>query len=206
MQASPVELLEPRRLLAAISWDGGGHAVNFTDPLNWSTNALPTANDDVTVDVPGSPALRLAGGTVNMRSLVMREALRIETGGTLVMTTTAQSDLSIELDGGVLQGGAWTFGFAGALIVGTNVNSRLQAVASITGDVFLNQSDASLTVSGGLSVNGTIRVGGDRARLTFSGSNTLAAGTLRFEGLNPGSSAPEVLTTNGALTFASGVV
>src|SRR5436190_11300378 len=45
------ESLERRRLLAAISWDAGGDGVHWNDPANWSGDAVPTANDDVTIGV-----------------------------------------------------------------------------------------------------------------------------------------------------------
>ncbi len=39
-----VESLEPRRVLA-ITWDAGGDGTSWSDPLNWSTNQLPSTND-----------------------------------------------------------------------------------------------------------------------------------------------------------------
>jgi hypothetical protein len=201
-----VEPLERRALLAAVSWDGGGDGVNFTDPLNWSNDALPTSADDVTVDVPGgTPALRLANGGVPMRSLVLREPLRIEIGGNLSVLTTAHSDLSVELEGGLILGGAWTFGFAGALVAGTVTSSRLQGVDSVTGDILLTTAGARLTVTGGLSVTGTIRMGGAGARLTFFGTQTLESGTVRFVSTQT-SNFPELSVVAGALTLGDDVV
>src|SRR5687767_8464251 len=43
------EMLEPRLLLAGVSWDGGGGDGQWINPLNWSTDALPGPADDVTV-------------------------------------------------------------------------------------------------------------------------------------------------------------
>ena len=30
-----------------VTWDGGGAAEDWSDPLNWDTDALPTATDEV---------------------------------------------------------------------------------------------------------------------------------------------------------------
>ncbi len=60
------EACEPRRLLAALTWDGGGDGVTWGDPLNWSNDLVPGANDDVTLDVPGDLVVELNGfRTVN---------------------------------------------------------------------------------------------------------------------------------------------
>src|SRR4051812_641587 len=64
------ELLEPRRLFAAVSWDGGGDGVHWTSAANWSTDALPTAADDVTISITGSPTVILDSGAQSINSLV----------------------------------------------------------------------------------------------------------------------------------------
>ena len=85
-----VESLEDRRVLAAVSWDGGGDGINWSDGLNWSTNALPTSADDVTISVPGTITVTHASGNDTIRSLTSAENLSI-TGGNLTVTTGASS-------------------------------------------------------------------------------------------------------------------
>ena len=85
-----VESLEDRRVLAAVSWDGGGDGINWSDGLNWSTNALPTSADDVTISVPGTITVTHASGNDTIRSLTSAENLTI-TGGQLTVTTGASS-------------------------------------------------------------------------------------------------------------------
>ncbi|MEM6314157.1 MAG: hypothetical protein AAF743_08715, partial [Planctomycetota bacterium] len=68
-----IEKLEARRLLTTLSWDGGGDGVNWTDPLNWSEDRLPEASDDVVIDVPGDPLVRMEGVTGRIGSLTVRE-------------------------------------------------------------------------------------------------------------------------------------
>jgi len=44
------EALERRRLLTAITWTGTFDHTNWNQPGNWSTNTVPTAADDVTIN------------------------------------------------------------------------------------------------------------------------------------------------------------
>src|SRR5438045_498914 len=64
-----IEALDPRRLLAAVAWDGGGPSDVWSDPLNWSADALPTAADDVTIGT-GVPNLLIDSGLVQANSVV----------------------------------------------------------------------------------------------------------------------------------------
>ena len=41
-----LERLEDRLVLAQILWDGGGGDRLWSNPLNWSSNQLPSADDD----------------------------------------------------------------------------------------------------------------------------------------------------------------
>ncbi len=49
--ATAIESLETRVVLSAIHWDGESQAINldWNDPINWSGDLLPTANDEVTI-------------------------------------------------------------------------------------------------------------------------------------------------------------
>jgi len=80
-------------LTSAQTWDGGGDGVNWTDPLNWDTDTVPssfstvnigagatvdftgslpggpsTINVDGTLNGGGSGAIRLSGATLNVSS------------------------------------------------------------------------------------------------------------------------------------------
>src|SRR2546430_1231285 len=65
---SQCQRLEPRRLLAAVSWDGGGDGSAWNDPFNWSGDQLPTSADDVTLATGGPVTLQGNGATI--KSLV----------------------------------------------------------------------------------------------------------------------------------------
>ncbi len=50
---SLIEGLETRRLLAALTWDGGGDGTTWGDAQNWNVDRLPTKADDVVLDIVG---------------------------------------------------------------------------------------------------------------------------------------------------------
>jgi hypothetical protein len=57
-----LEALESRRLLALVSWDGGGDRLNWFDPLNWSADTLPGADD--AVEIAAAWGATLPGGAL----------------------------------------------------------------------------------------------------------------------------------------------
>ncbi len=85
-----VEPLESRQLLSAVSWDGGGDGTNWSDPINWSGNALPGAADDVTINVVGLITVTHASGNTIIRSLTSAENLVIS-GGSFQVTNGAST-------------------------------------------------------------------------------------------------------------------
>ncbi len=60
--------LSPSIQAAAVSWDGNGDGLNWTDPANWDNDAIPGATDDVTIDadttvnIPASAVKNVAIG------------------------------------------------------------------------------------------------------------------------------------------------
>jgi hypothetical protein len=192
-----------------VSWDGGGDGTNWTDPLNWSTNALPQPADDVTISVGANPTILIPSGTQSINSLVTDEAIRT-TGGTLAVATTAQSSQSVTLAGGGLSGGAWTLS-AGSSILATSSGGTLANVTITGGDLLLNVTSARVLVSGSTSF--------PAARLQASSANFLVApgyvlnSLIVAEGaatgsrvLNLSSGAPGTITVgpSGVIRLAAG--
>ncbi len=86
-----------------VSWsvDADGQ---WTTPSNWSTNALPTSTDDVTLDRPlGSYTITLSSGAQSINSLTSHENLSL-TGGTLSLSSPSTVTGSFSLTGGTLTG------------------------------------------------------------------------------------------------------
>src|SRR5262245_2995199 len=74
------ELLERRELLAAISWDGGGGDLLWSNPLNWINNQLPGAADDVTINATGNVTVLHEDGATLVKSLTLSDSLTVSGG------------------------------------------------------------------------------------------------------------------------------
>lgn len=175
-----IESVEPRRLLAAVFWDGGGDGINWTSANNWSTNALPGPSDDVTIDIATNPNLILPSGNQNIRSLVLNEVLRIN-GGTLTISTTADVNAPLTIGGGTIAGGAWDV-TGGSLLASTSggvINN-----AAITGDILLNATSASVRLAGSTTFNNA-RLSANNVTLQMSPGYTLN-NTVIAEGATAG--------------------
>ena len=98
-----VEPLEDRTLLAAVSWDGGGDGIHWSNVLNWSNDTLPGEADDVTIDFGGNIVQHDAGSDT-VHSLTTTNPFELA-GGTLSVVTTTQVNNSFTLSGGTLSGG-----------------------------------------------------------------------------------------------------
>lgn len=46
-----LEMLEDRRMLAIVAWDGGGDGTSWDQAINWDGDVLPGIDDDVLIDV-----------------------------------------------------------------------------------------------------------------------------------------------------------
>src|SRR5688500_9631980 len=95
-----VEHLESRVLLANVFWDGGGDDFHWNNPLNWNTDAVPGATDDVTIDVPTSNSTITLVGSQSAKSVHSVEPIGID-GGTLTVDRIEAPSLSL-VNGGVL--------------------------------------------------------------------------------------------------------
>ena len=106
------ESLETRRVLATITWDGGGNTLNWSDASKWSGNLLPGANDDVVIPDLGTigvadQTISLSSGSHSVRSITTSERVHI-TGGTLTVgayatnLATLAGSCRIQVGGGTL--------------------------------------------------------------------------------------------------------
>jgi hypothetical protein len=176
-----LEPLESRRVLAAVSWDGLGDGVNWSDPINWSNNALPTSADDVTINV--GTTITHASGSNTIRSLTATKNLTLS-GGSITVTTGAST-------------------ISGALTVSnlaSLVSSGATAVFTASGAVTLN--GASLYAQNGGKLNLTtatsyveqpsnltiVRADGANSKIDLSGITSLtgATGVVIFDAINGG--------------------
>jgi hypothetical protein len=148
---------------APVSWTGLGDGVNWSDPLNWSGNALPGPADDVTINIAANPTIIVSGVNPVIQSLSTAEELRISAGATFT-TATAACTAPVRLGGGTIAGGAWTFTNGAALLIVGTAEGRLNNPA-ISGDVIHVDVSSRLRVN----VNTTFTA------MRFRGNNQSAA-------------------------------
>ncbi len=94
------EQLEMRRVLAAITWDGGASTDEWGDAANWDTNTLPGVGDDVIIpDLAGTPTIKITQAlvpTVDVNSITSAE--RVQIGNLTFVTLAAPSTFGNGLD------------------------------------------------------------------------------------------------------------
>ena len=167
--AALAESLEPRRLLAAVAWDGGGDGINWIDPLNWDTDSLPTAADDVTIDVATDPTIVLSefqsvNSLTSSEDFVMAASLEVAAG------QVADFDAAFSLAGGTFAYGTLDVSDATATVNNSGLN-QLFGDVTLRGTLRLDQAAARLRVFGGLTLDGgTILLADQDAVLSFTGS------------------------------------
>ncbi len=145
--------LETRTLLAAVSWDGGGGDLNWSNAANWDTNLLPGSDDDVSIGA-GFVGIVHYGGTHAVKSVVSASPFT-QAGGTLTVSTTIDVSSSFNVSGGVLanatiQSGTTVYVTNGATLDGVVLNGDLDLTA---------HDNVQVELRNGLVLNGTAYVG-----------------------------------------------
>lgn len=189
-----IECLEPRRLFAAVSWDGGGDGSSWNDPNNWSGDSTPADNDNVTI-AAGSPTIVLSGASEQVATLTCSRQLAIS--GTLLTVTSSATlnALSAIFGGGGLSlGGTCTVN--APLILGSASDNSI-------GDLYFTSSSAQA-----LAGTGNIQaVGNDTSYLINAGASTLtipAGFNVVGKNLSIFAATPTVTIVNNGIISASG--
>jgi len=103
-----------------VSWinPNGG---DWNTPSNWNTGALPTADQDVFLDIDVTNPITHSAGATQVKSLISTQRLTLS-GGTLIITGTLQADNLVSFTGGSvvttgdqIYNGAWCSGEHDAL-------------------------------------------------------------------------------------------
>lgn len=177
----------------------------WTNPLNWVPNRVPTITDDVlipgtytpgnplststfpgTTPTPNQPVVRVAGQVANSIRMNTVATLTLVTPGTLQVATDFVNN-----GGTVIDGTSTTTG--GSLTVGGSFTNTNGAVNSLSG---------TITVSGSFTNSGTSTVTGTGGTVVVGGSFANTGGTVTGNGvtLTVGGS----VTNTGTLTLNSG--
>ncbi|VTS08640.1 beta strand repeat-containing protein [Tuwongella immobilis] len=200
--------LEDRITPAIVSWDGGGGNLLWSNPLNWSSNQLPGAADDVIIGDAFADVDITLGFTTKVASVTSKSDIFITSAGTLdvsgadpdVAIVAPSLTLSGTLRNSITAANTPVFVNNGGVLDGVTVNGLLRVG-------FDNFVDTYVAVigAGGLTLNGTADLGRDfsRGQLSFTGSQTLnGTGSVVFSGVsNNGLYA----AGSGTLTIGSGI-
>jgi hypothetical protein len=227
-----VEPLEPRTLLATITWDGGGDGSTLTDPLNWTGDILPGTSDDAVISIGGGASVTHAAGTFSVLSLTCDEALTVS-GGTISVAAASALNGAVTLSGGTLTGDgditingslAWTsgamnaggatiIGAAGTFTISTNATKALNCVFRNDGSGAFSAGTIGM-VDGSFVNNGTLTLDAAVDQPAFSGfagdNSFFNTGTLNKTGaLNAffsGSGAGVPFNSSGTVNVNAGTI
>lgn len=185
--AARCEQLEPRQLLAVVTWDGGGDGVNWTDALNWAGDVVPGVEDDAVIPAGGSQGVFLSGSA----------SVRSVTAGRQVQVSGSLDVAEVSEFGGGLQLNNWsTLGGLGELRVGGafefTTSSRVTGAGALvilpgaTGGLRGERIDRDLVVGAGADVTVQFQTSAWWQPPTFAGSSVTVAptATLRWNSGN----------------------
>jgi hypothetical protein len=148
---------------------------------NWSSNpTLPTANDDVTINVAGD-RLMYVEGTQWARNLTVSERFNLASGSYLNIGGVVRFDNVANLGSGTIRGGTLELGPNGVLTLGH------VALDGVTVNVPLNITSQQTSLSStGLVLNSTLTIGkpdgSTYCNVSFGGLNNRPSGSLTGTG------------------------
>jgi hypothetical protein len=138
-----IEWMEPRTLLSAVTWTGGGGDNNWDTAANWSTDSVPTSGDDVTIKIAAN-VVHSDNDNDSINSLTSTEPLTIS-GGTLSIAASSTVG-TLSLTGGTLTG-TGDVTVSGLLTLTSGTLSGPGALDA-DGGILLNPGDQGLNFAG----------------------------------------------------------
>ena len=162
-------------MLAAVAWTGLGDHINWSDPLNWSSGALPGASDGVTINLAGSQTIVFSStlGSRTVASLNGSDPLSI-TGGSLTVTGNSTLTGTLSMNGGSLNAS------------GTGVAFTATGVTTISGAGLTALGGASLTLpnlssySGAIGATNTVQASGTGSLLSLPNLLSITEDTTSY--------------------------
>ncbi|MFI5460594.1 MAG: hypothetical protein ACHRXM_34705, partial [Isosphaerales bacterium] len=171
-----IESLEPRTLLANVSWILAGNG-DWNTAANWSTGKVPGAGDDVNLDGPsGSYVITYSSGTSAVNSINGSKDQLSLTGGSLEVDAASEFDGTLNLSGGTLvANGEIT-------LKGNNSwsGSTISGTADVSNDGVMTIGASTAYLSGTWNNTGTLALGsGAQVSLSSGGLlNNQATGLI----------------------------
>ncbi len=179
-----IELLEHRRLLAIVTWDGGAGTLNWTDANNWDNNVIPATVDSVVIpDLVGTPTILYGSGTRTVASIQTAEIVSV-TGGSLSINGNLTGVGSLRVAGGTqaFLGTNWVNTStlvlsSGTLNLGGNFTQfNLGNASPVVGQGTFTRSGGTVNLTGTLTGNLTLNAA--TGAWTYGGGGRLKDGTL----------------------------
>ena len=167
-------------------------------PSNWSTGVVPGPTDTVIINRAVALTVTYSQGPTSIMRLECDESLTLS-GGSLTVSNLVLVNGTFRLQGGTL-----TAAEVAATVSYASPGGTLNGVI-LNGDLNPTASGSVVTVTSGLTLNGTARVGigTEYATLNFSGTQTLGGtGQVVFSSGTYNVVQP---TTNGTLTIGPGI-
>jgi fibronectin type 3 domain-containing protein len=134
-----ISILIPEAYADTIAWTGSGDGINWSDPANWNTNAIPSSGDRITIP----------SGTVHLNiNFTTTSRITIQSSGTLVIN----SGQTLKNNGNVTNSG----------IIADNSDGHVYNTGGIDNEVSLtNLGTISVNSEGNVYNNGTIANSGN---------------------------------------------
>ena len=177
-QSLQTDDLEPRLLLTARVWDGGGGLAdtNWTNRFNWQGDIAPVANDDLSF--PATATARVthnnfpSGASSNFRSVAFVDAGYIVTGNPMQLTAGISTiGASQQLDAGIQFVSTATHN----IVVGSGFDLTLNRAVTGTGSI-VKQSFGRLVLAGTNTFSGQFTVHDGVVQLANSSALGSASG------------------------------
>ena len=206
-----------------------GDGVNWFDPLNWSTDAVPDNTRDVRIDAGFGTIV--VNGAAAAKSLVANSPMEVSAGQSLTLTNASQFNHTFTLSGGSLAGpGSVTVGGAnggltwsgGTMASGGGFSLASGRSGTLSGALTLDRqfsNSGTVTLSGAAAIGGTGMISNSGTwNKTLAGTATVApaftnastgiinanAGTLQINSFASSSNAGTINIASGATLSTNG--
>ncbi len=201
-----LDWLEARTLLSDVTWTGSADGKSWAVAGNWSDDAVPTSNDDVTIDLGGNPTIQITSGSQSVHSLTSTDPLSIS-GGSLSLAASSTISGGLAMTGGSLMA-------SGSGVVVTVTGTTTDSGGSLYAENGASLSLSQLTGYTGNGATTTLEATGTGSTLTLAelasvteGANNyqaqaqfeaLAGGTVTLSSLHAINTGTVVLESDGA--------
>ena len=82
-------------LSAQTTWDGGGDGISWSDPLNWDSDLIPTANDEVVISSASAVEIGYAGAVASSVNVTVNSSLTVLSNGRLIIQDSRRHGLRL---------------------------------------------------------------------------------------------------------------